>query len=423
MKSFKNLILISILAFSGCASYQSRVAPAREALSRNDCPKSLEILSKLAAKESDDQLVYLMDYASALQACGDYKKSSQVFIQADKLADQMDYTSITKSTGALLISEDIKQYQGDTFEKFFINASNALNYLQTGDYDSAMIEVKRMNQKFSRYKEDSKLESKNKDITLNSFAKYLSAMVWEAKKEYDDACIDYQDAYRIDPSNRGVAQDILNVCWKARRYDEFNQLVKKLNATPEEINIAKNKKWSAELLVLFLQGWGPRKYPQSGDQRFPQLVQVPTNTQHYTAQVTQGSVNQKIDSHNVYNVDKVAMETLSRDQAVLIARRLAVQAARYAVTSEMMRKSKDNGQAALAFAAYIAMMAMDKADLRQWSFLPKDIQLIRVPVEAGTAQVNVEKVDKNQVRSPLVKDLSLDFRGKQSRFLVIRDAN
>lgn len=423
MKAFKKLILISILAFSGCASYQSKVAPAREALSRNDCPKSLEILSKLSEKESDDQLAYLLDYASALQACGDYKKSSQAFIQADKLADQMDYTSITKSTGALLVSEDLKQYQGDTFEKFFINASNALNYLQTGDYDGAMIEVKRMNQKFTRYKDDSKLDSKDKDITLNSFAKYLSALVWEAKKEYDDACIDYQDAYRIDPSNRGVAQDILNVCWKARRYDEFNQLVKKLNATSEEVSIAKNKKWSAELLVLFLQGWGPRKYPKPDDQRFPYLQQVSTNTQSYTAGVVQNGITQKAESHHIYNVDKVAMETLSRDQGALIARRLAAQAARYAVASSVARKSKDNGQAALAFAAYIAMMAMDKADLRQWSFLPKDIQLIRIPVEAGPAQVKIEKINKNQSREPLVKEATLDFRGKQSRFMVIRDAN
>ena len=59
---------------AGCATYQSRVSPARDLLVARQCEQSSKILAELAAKEDGDQLVHLLDYASALQVCGDTKK-------------------------------------------------------------------------------------------------------------------------------------------------------------------------------------------------------------------------------------------------------------------------------------------------------------------------------------------------------------
>ena len=86
MKS-KLLAFFLSLIFTACASYQSQVSGPREMLKRGQISEALEKFKALAEKPSDDQLVYLMEYATALQIAGQYKASSEIFIQADKLVD------------------------------------------------------------------------------------------------------------------------------------------------------------------------------------------------------------------------------------------------------------------------------------------------------------------------------------------------
>lgn len=390
MNKFSYLISL-ILLLSGCATYQTKVATAKQSLINNDCTQALYLLEKLATQESEDQLAYLLDYATALQYCGQYQKSTTYFLQADKLSEQMDYTSISKSTASAVITEELTQYKGDTFEKFFINAMNALNYLQLNQIDDAMVEVRRLNQKFDKLKNEDK-----QNYELNAFAKYLSAIIWESKKDYDDACIDYKDAYFLDTKYRSIGQDMLNTCWKAGRHDEFNQLVKKMQATESEIRTAKNKKWTPEAIVIFLNGWGAQKKARPEDHRFPMLVKLPSKTQKLNVNLTEDDkIIEQTTTEKIYDVDDVAIKTLEKDYAALVARRTALE-----VSRRVMLYSKKNNmdQQALATAAYLALALADRADVRQWSFLPKDIQIARIslPKKSNSYGLTLTEVVSDQ---------------------------
>ena len=143
------IVLIGVLiALSGCATYQNKVAPARDLLSNRQCEPALKTLEDLSNVVDGDQLVHLLDYAGALQVCGDYKKSNQIFLKAEKLADEIDYHSVSRLAGATLMNEEMVQYKGDTFEKLFLNVSLALNFMQLGQFESALVEVRKINQKF-----------------------------------------------------------------------------------------------------------------------------------------------------------------------------------------------------------------------------------------------------------------------------------
>ena len=72
LKNF--LVTTAIFVLGSCATYQSKIQPARDHLVAGECPAALEALDKLSSEKNRDQLVYLMDYGSALQACSDYKK-------------------------------------------------------------------------------------------------------------------------------------------------------------------------------------------------------------------------------------------------------------------------------------------------------------------------------------------------------------
>jgi len=369
---------VALMGLTACATHQNKMIPLQSEIVGGQCAPALEKLQKLADEDSDDRLLYLMEYASALQICRDYKLSTDYFLQADKLAEQQDYTSISRTLGATLLNEQMIQYKGDKFEKLFINAMAAINFIEMNDYENAMVEVRRINEKTKKFAEEER-----RSFELNSFASYLSGLIYEQSNNWDDACISYKDAYNIDQSFRAVTADMLTACWRAKRYDEFATLVKKVNPSNDEIEFAKRpKKNKNEITIIYLQGWGPKKtdrpnfhYRTSGlsHNDYPMLEGSPSTTKRIA--VTSANPADTIfkESQTIYSVEKAAIATLEADYASLAARRFGARVAKEVVADQIRQKDK-----ALGDLAWVIMVAAERADLRNWSFLPETIQTIRM---------------------------------------------
>ncbi|MCC2679887.1 MAG: hypothetical protein K0R29_2463 [Pseudobdellovibrio sp.] len=371
-------LAVSISGLTACATHQNKMVPLQSEIVGGQCAPALEKLQKLADDSSDDRLLYLMEYASALQICREYKLSTDYFLQADKLAEQQDYTSISRTLGATLLNEQMIQYKGDKFEKLFINAMAAINFIEMNDYENAMVEVRRINEKTRKFAEEEK-----RSFELNSFASYLSGLIYEQSNNWDDACISYKDAYNIDASFRAVAIDMLTACWRAKRYDEFAQLLKKVNPSNEEIEIAKRpKKNKHEITIIYMQGWGPKKTDRpnyhlrtSGlsHSDYPMLEGSPSTTKRIAVTSTVESAPFFRESQTIYSVEKAAIATLEADYASLAARRFGARVAKEVVADQIRQKDK-----ALGDIAWVIMLAAERADLRNWSFLPETIQTVRL---------------------------------------------
>ncbi|WP_347358048.1 hypothetical protein [Bdellovibrio sp.] len=398
--------LFLVLPLMGCATYQSKVQPAREALVRHEYTKAIEDLKPLAEKSSDDQLVYLLDYAVALQVAGQLKESSQVFMQADRLAELIDYQSISRIAGSLALSEEMVQYKGDTFEKIFINAYLAMNFLQMGQLDDALVEARRINEKYLKYRADEK-----QAFELNSFSKYLSAVIWEASRSYDDAYIAYAEAYKIDPTISTIREDLIRSAKLARRMDSYQDWKKKFP------DVVEKKEWYerglGELVIIYQQGWGPRKAPSPNGQSLPTLYPVRSETQQARLYL---SDNLNYLSHQVYDVQSAAIKTLQEDYGILLAKRVTGIATKAVLADQIRQKNQ-----ALGDLAYIAMLVSDRADVRQWSFLPQTIQIIRVPLTPGKYQFRLEGLDYGQ--SPTGEGLDqreVEIKSGQKKFVIWR---
>ncbi|HRO66029.1 MAG TPA: hypothetical protein PL182_00540, partial [Pseudobdellovibrionaceae bacterium] len=240
------------LGLLGCATYQTKVGAARSALADGNYEKALEDLKPLAMTPNDDQLVYLLDYGVALQVAGQVDESNKILMRADRLAEEVDYQSVSRIAGSLALNQEMIQYKGDTFEKIFINAYLAMNFLSQGKQDEALVEARRINEKYLKYRADEK-----KDFELNSFSKYLSGLAWEADRRYDDAYIAYAETYKIDPTGETLPEDLIRSAKLARRNEAYQQWKKQFPDVQENPDWYDSKK--GELVVLFQQGWGPRK--------------------------------------------------------------------------------------------------------------------------------------------------------------------
>lgn len=362
---------------TGCATYQGQVSQARQSLESGQPLIAIDLLKPLAEKEGKDRLVYLLDLGTTYQVAEQWAESNRTFLAADRLSEQVDYHSVTAVSGSLLLSEEMVQYKGDTFEKFFINAYLAMNFLALGDFDSALVEARRINQKYLKFRAE-----EAKSFQQNTFGLWLSGVAWEATGSYDDAFIAYKNAWDLNPDNAVISRDLLRAAKLARRQQEYQKLRARI---PNYIDDSmKRDRNSGEVIILVQQGWGPRKEPDPGSPRFPILRSVYSQTQKVEARVQ----DRVMASELVYQVDEAARRTLQEDYDILVAKRLGGYVAKEVVADQIRQKDE-----LLGFIAQVAMHASDRADLRQWSFLPETIQVIRLQLPIGEHSIELRGLD------------------------------
>lgn len=396
-----------VLSLSGCATYQGKVGEARQALARGEYEKALTDLKLLADTENGDQLVYLLDYATALQISGQYKESNQYFLKADRLSEAVDYQSVSKIAGSLALNEEMVQYKGDTFEKIFINAYLAMNFLELGNLDDALVEARRINEKYLKNRADEK-----KNFELNSFSKYLSAVIWEASRSYDDAYIAYAEAYKIDPTIATIKEDLIRSAKLARRMDSYNSWKKKFPEVVESPDWYDRKE--GELVILYQQGWGPRKGSAPNEYRLPGLYPVPSTTQSINLLIAES--DRSISSRRIYDVEAAAISTLKDDYGILVAKRVAGIATKAVLADQVRQNNK-----ALGDLAWIAMNIADRADLRQWSLLPQSIQIIRVPLKPGKYNIELQGISGSGTPTgENMQSRSVEIKAGAKKFVVWR---
>ena len=383
------LLVVTALAMAGCASFLAQSENTKSLLRQGQITQALNELKEKSSETGKDQLMYTLDYAMALQIAGDYRSSAQAFIKADRLLEEKDYHSVSQIVGATLGAEEMVQYKGESYEKFLLNSMNAINYLMLGDFDAALVECRRINSKISSFKMEGR-----EAYELSPFASYLSAIIWESQKKYDDAYIEYEAAYKLDPAIAGLGGDLIRSARLAGRDQALDKWKKEFksdrNALAEESNGRKN----GELVVIFQQGFGAKKVPRQDEPRFPTLqteflktsiAQVEITPLESSAGKTYTQVNK---SRVIYDIDRMAMLTLDKDYSSLVARRIGGVAAK-AVMSDQIRQKNE----LLGGVAWIAMNLADRADLRQWSTLPSKIQMARVFLKPGKYDIQVLGLD------------------------------
>ncbi len=364
------LIAIAFLLVS-CASYQTQVDQARKLMTSGDYENALSQLKPLADEEGKDQLVHALDYALALQIDGQYQKSIKYFLLAEKLADQNDYHSVSKLAASVLVNQEMVQYKGDEYEKLLINTMLAVNFAVLGNLESARVETKKSLEKLERMLSNGKTYH-----SKNPFVLYLNAIIWEANRDWDDAYIDYLSVYKLVPSFKPVQKDLTRLAKLSGRDYEYKKWKNTFS-----LDSVSSKSNTAEVILVFQQGWGPRKRPSYSDRIIPMLS--PVSSRFYSGVLTvegYGSVNTK----TVFNVEEAAIRTLNQQLAPLIAKRVASLVAKKAVSRQVYKKDKG-----LGVLSDVVLTLSERADLRQWSLLPKTFQVARLSVKPGVHNIEV----------------------------------
>ena len=152
-----------------------------------------------------------------------------------------------------------------------------------------------------------------------------------------------------------------------------------------------NDKAMGEIVLLYEQGWGPRKQPRPEAPRFPRLYAVDSRTKAAKL-VINGEAAAR--TSEIFNITSVSIKTLDDDFARLMASRVGGVVAKAVVADQIGQKNR-----LLGSLAWIAMNVADRADLRQWSTLPDTFQIARAYVKPGVYKVSAQGLEYSGAES------------------------
>lgn len=152
-KSRKILALVSALFacvnFFGCATHSEETSKIRGMWAAGGAGAALPEVSEKAFEKSDtaDALVWYLEAGAVARASGDLEASIDFFRRAhakfEEFEEQSDADLVAEAK-ALLADQSFIPYKGGHCDRIMTCVYQAMNFMEKGDFDSALVEINRL---------------------------------------------------------------------------------------------------------------------------------------------------------------------------------------------------------------------------------------------------------------------------------------
>lgn len=400
------VFFVMVWLLVGCAGTHSIQEKSYSLIRNGNATAAVEYLdASRLAQSRGDRLLYLMERGTLLQLQGDYRASNAAFEEADRLTEELYTKSITAGALSFLVNDGVVAYVGADYEAVYLNYYKALNYLALGDLEAAGVEARRVDEKL-RYFSD--LYAGKTVFREDAFLRMLTGLIYQALGDHNNAFIAYRLAWNSYQTNREIYQvPVPEVLWSLlvtaadntsllRERDEFRATaqargieVKPLETFAVVLINNGNIPVKRERMALFPSGQG-----------FPIKLALPTFVSRGggASEVTSTIEGRLYRAEPVENLEAIAFKSLDDEIG-----RVLVKAIARAVAKETAARQFDNkGESPAGLLLRMVNLITERADLRSWVGLPREVRMLVVPVASGT-----ERVTLKQDGRPLELELAL----------------
>jgi hypothetical protein len=447
-------MLLMLLLFS-CATYNNRISSYYEQVMTSQYEKAYVSLdhNKLLQRKRN-RLLYLLEKGKMAHLLKQYDTSNIYFNEADNFIEDARTSAADIALGTLL-NPMMETYKGEDFEKFMVHYYKALNYLNLGEPDEAMVEARRIT--LTSYAQQDKTGNKANRYSDDAFSLMIQGIIYEQSGDVNNAFISYRNAVDLFLKNNnmwyGVAlpdqlkQDLLRTAAANGFTDEVQRyeglLDTTLQQTPKapggelvlfwENGLAPVKQEQDFLFALTKDGLGnfvfvdpsgsfsipfdfgtsiKREDIKTEDLRslrvaFPKYLEQPV---YYTNAVASIN-NTQYHFENAEDINDLAFATLKerfpKEMAKALSRLAIKKLAEAAARPKKDDKNKDEKEA-MAAAIQVFNFVSEKADTRNWQSLPHTILYTRIPLQQGSNDIQLNFTGQGQQ----TKSIKLQVEGK-----------
>ena len=447
----------AVVVFSGCASYHTKNIKLYRAIETGQFEAANHLLEKDSKSPNNrNRLLFFLNRGYVSWMLNDYRQSVDFLNTAENIID--DYSMNLGAEALALVSNPmVKPYRAEDFEVVMVNCFKAINFMQLNEYESAMVECRRINLKLNRLND--KYPSHKNRYRDDAFAHTMMGLLYDANGDYNNAFIAYRNALNIYENdyaqNFGVQtpqqlkKDILRTAYQTGFGDELNFYERKFG-----MKYTPSQKPDAEMIFFWMNGFGPVKdewsvnftiirgsggmvtfvnegegvsfpFPlasSSEKDAFSDLKLVRVAFPKYVerkpvslnAVISSGAANYPLELAE--NINAIAFKTLSDRFMREMANSLLRVATKQALEEASRKKDKNVG-AMLS----ILNAVTEKADTRNWQCLPYGISYARIPLSNGDNRLslNVKMANGKMVSS----DVSLNAKKGKIYFHAFHTLN
>lgn len=462
-------VLFMLLVLSACAGKTGYYRDLNSLVGQERYQDAAQLVEKSKSDMYGEKnaLLFQLDKGMLLHLAGSYAESNECFERAKKLAEEYFTKSVTTEATTFLVSDNIRPYYGEDFERALISVFSAMNYVMLGNQNEALVEARQVDHFLKTLKTDYGYDNKYNE---DAFARYLMGMIYENQNQINDAFISYRQA--LDAYSRGrkiygvaVPRELVNDALRTARLlgftDEIQEITRTWGGSTEkeapasfgEAVIIDYNGFSAEKVedifeIAFGRAWAyVNKTTPRGEERqqvdqagaiarsilfdeqvrmaFPKYERTTNRISRFRV-VADGST-EDTNSEIVDDISSIAEQSLDDRIARIRVKTIARAAVRFALVHEISHKvEKRSGNAALGWitqkALTVGSTVMEHADLRSWRSLPDTLLISRHKLAAGPHTLVIMCYDQygNEVHRETVKDVVIK-PGKKT-FALIRTA-
>ena len=380
-------LVLSCFAATSCATYTAQNSDVRDDMYSGNFNSAIEKLdnSSLATQDRNYAL-FRMEKGMLLYLNNDFKDAVPLWNQADAKLDSLYTTSISSTAASFVINDSMSDYEGEAHERVLLPIFSSMAFFADNNLNNAQVMVRRTYDVLSTLHNND--EGKD-NFKYDAYSHYFSALIYEAKKDWDSAIVEYKNALNnIDGqnSNESERQEIIKSLGRIAEYRNRKEIL--LDIKRKYPNVTWMKQLDllneGEVYFVYESGKSPIKVPEdivvpAGKTvvriSFPTFKEIP-----YTSHYADVYIGDKFFERTVKmeDIGKMAEQALS-DRRV---RDIAKMAARVIAKDAAAKKLNDENPFA-GLAANIFNVATEVADTRSWTSLPDTIQIARIPVPPG----------------------------------------
>jgi uncharacterized protein len=427
MRSMKKAaVTAACLILSGCrtmadynfSSIDTNIASGDYAAVRSELETSSHLYS------DHDEVLRELDLGLVSHYAVQSDQSNKDLSAAERLIEEKYTKSVSQKVASWLTNDTVEDYAGESFEDIYTNIFMALNYLELGNTDDAMVEIRRFDNKLkslgARYDaeiaatESGTSGQQVKRVAINfhdsALARYLSMLLYRTSGDRDNARIDYrylQEAYRTQEQLYPFSEP---------------------SSAAGELAVPKGQ---GRLSVLCFSGLAPVKHEEvtrvwSWDGRIMYKLALPVMTMRPSvitgARVTAVDSNGQrysADTEKLESLERISVDTFQQKASLLYTKALIRSIAKAAANSTFSAladdKNNTTGTAALfsllEVASKVTNEVSERADVRTCRYFPATASVAGLTLPPGTYTVTIDFFGTNKIESTSTRTVTVTADG------------
>ncbi len=437
-----SLLILAITTLSACSStsftdlfsnYNQQMREVKQAQQQGNFQQAISLIPS-RSRSNNSYNLSLLEKARLEYLANDNKQSQKNFaqvyqlVQEAQLAAKIELSRGVENVAAVVSNDNAIRYDIPLYEQSMLHSYQALNYLALQDLSGALVEVRRANlvqeqalttNANSIYSAQEKMTAQGlnmadfsrqyptMDNTIgdikngfqNAYTFYLSALLYEAAGQSNDAYIDYKKALEISPDNSYLQQDVWRLANDLYMDNDITlfkaSLPQAITTESEQVNqgqvtfIVENgiiaaKKEIAINLPVFTSHDNIRFYSVA-------LPSYQNNLKTYSP-LRVSYQSKSYQSEEIVRLQSLAAKQLKEQLPLIVTRQVVRLVAKEEIRQQLERKGGNVGN----IFASIYNIATEKADTRSWSTLPDSIHILQLTLPVGEHQLMLNINGTNQ---------------------------